>query len=65
MGSSTGHVGGERITAERRPSEQFGVGRVCVQNGCDTKLSRYNDGDWCSLHAPMEVPRMRGKVLEV
>lgn len=25
--------------------------RVCAQGGCDTILSRFNDTDWCSLHA--------------
>jgi hypothetical protein len=58
------HIGGERITGDRRPSQQFGTGRVCADDGCDTRLSLYNDGEWCALHAPMEVPRMRGKVLE-
>ena len=33
-----------------RPIEQFGKNRVCWQPGCDTRLSRYNDGEGCSLH---------------
>lgn len=52
------------MVSDGRPSEQFGTGRVCVEPGCRTRLSRYNDGDHCSLHAPMEVARMRGKVLD-
>ncbi len=37
--------------------------RVCQEAGCETRLSVYNDQEFCSLHAPMVVPRMRGKVL--
>jgi hypothetical protein len=36
---------------------------VCREDGCETKLSVYNDGAFCSLHAPMVVPRTRGKKL--
>ena len=36
-------------------------GRVCAEPGCTTKLSIYNDGDHCSLHAPMISPRTRGR----
>jgi hypothetical protein len=36
---------------------------VCGDEGCETKLSVYNDGSFCSLHAPMVVPRTRGKKL--
>ena len=45
----------EEATPRLSPS-----GRICVETGCSTVLSRYNDGDHCALHAPMEVPRMRG-----
>ncbi len=37
--------------------------RTCLENGCGTRLSRYNEYEFCSLHQPMVVPRMRGKVL--
>ncbi len=37
--------------------------RICDDPDCSTVLSRYNDQAGCSLHAPMVVPRMRGKVL--
>ncbi len=36
--------------------------RVCAEADCSTRLSVYNDLDHCSLHTPMVVPRMRGKV---
>lgn len=37
--------------------------RICAEPECDTVLSRYNEFDFCALHQPMVVPRMRGKVL--
>ena len=45
---------------EEQPSRLSPAGRVCVEQGCPTVLSRYNDGEHCALHAPMVVPRMRG-----
>ena len=33
-----------------KPLEQFGKGRVCWHPGCEMRLSRYNDGDGCTLH---------------
>ena len=44
-----------------RPSKNFGKDRFCREEGCGTKLSRYNPGKYCSLHEPMTVPRTRGK----
>ncbi len=49
------------INGADRPSPVFGTDRVCGEDGCGTRLSIYNDSAWCSLHAPMEVPRTRGK----
>ena len=37
------------------------AGRVCDLDGCTTRLSVYNPGSKCSLHAPMVVPRTRGR----
>lgn len=53
---------GERDAFEGTPRTVY-TPRVCEESGCETLLSRYNDFDFCSLHAPMFVPRMRGKVL--
>lgn len=39
-------------------------GRVCEEPECDTRLSRYNEFEFCALHQPMVVPRMRGKVID-
>lgn len=35
---------------ERRDNRR-GRERVCGRTGCETKLSRYNDDDYCSVHA--------------
>ena len=37
--------------------------RVCNEENCATVLSIYNELSFCSLHQPMIIPRMRGKVL--
>ena len=55
-GTAVAAGGSERIST-RRPAK----GRICAEPGCGTKLSIYNDGDHCSLHAPMVTPRTRGR----
>ncbi len=57
-------VQAERFTSIERHLPRSTEGRVCAESGCDTQLSVYNELDHCSLHAPMVVPRMRGKVLD-
>ena len=47
-------------TLEEPAARLSPAGRICEEPRCETVLSRYNDGDHCALHAPMEVPRMRG-----
>jgi hypothetical protein len=54
-------LGGERISSNEPSSRQHVSGRVCAEKGCVTRLSIYNDGHHCSLHAPMITPRTRGK----
>ena len=43
---------------------KWGSQRCCEEPGCGAVLSRYNDMEFCALHAPMVVPRMRGKILD-
>jgi hypothetical protein len=57
-------VQGERFTSIERNLPRSAGGRVCGEDGCPTQLSVYNEQDFCSLHALMVVPRMRGKVLD-
>jgi hypothetical protein len=54
-------VGGTRITSIDRPSRRFASGRVCLEPGCETHLSIYNNGKFCYTHEPRSVPRTRGK----
>ena len=54
---------GMRITSVEGGVRRWKKGRVCRDDDCSTKLSVYNDSTWCSLHAPMIVPRTRGKKL--
>ena len=49
------------ITGNDRPSKAFAKNRICREAGCDTRLSIYNNGKFCSLHQPMVVPRTRGR----
>ena len=61
---TTMRVIGEKFTSIERNLPVMEVGRICLEPGCATHLSRYNDQEYCALHAPMVVPRMRGKVLD-
>ncbi len=54
---------GRTIKGVARPSKDFGDGRTCIQDGCITKLSRYNKRDHCYLHAPVKYPRVRGRIV--
>jgi hypothetical protein len=49
------------IQSIERQQRQSARGRVCVSDGCETRLSVYNHADHCSLHAPMVTPRTRGR----
>jgi hypothetical protein len=44
-----------------RPPRRFAQGRVCGNDHCVTRLSIYNSGYLCTLHAPFVTPRMRGR----
>jgi hypothetical protein len=54
-------IGGSSLAVSDRPSRSFGKGRKCKEDGCDTRLSIYNQGRYCYLHEPMAVPRTRGR----
>jgi hypothetical protein len=38
------------IPDTKRAVRAFGDGRVCAARDCQTKLSRYNPDDCCSIH---------------
>jgi hypothetical protein len=56
-----GSIGASSFTGTGRPSRTFPRGRVCDEDGCETRLSIYNEGRYCSRHEPQATPRMRGK----
>lgn len=58
---SEGSVAGTPFTGGGRPSRSFARGRVCKDPDCKTILSMYNDSKFCAQHAPLTVPRTRGK----
>ena len=51
---------GFRFSSEEGSVKQFAEGRVCTHERCGTRLSIYNDGDFCARHEPMTTLRTRG-----
>jgi hypothetical protein len=56
-----GPIAGHRLTSVERSVRRSAPGRVCQEPECATRLSVYNDGKHCSLHAPRITPRTRGR----
>jgi len=54
------YVNGRSRYEATRASKQYGEGRLCAEENCDTGLSRYNRDDKCFLHAPKKAGRVRG-----
>lgn len=52
-------VTGRKPEGGRKP-KTYGEDRVCDQEGCHTRLSRYNRQHFCSAHARIRFPRVRG-----
>ena len=57
-----GKLWGKQIISSSgaRPSRTYERGRVCEQRGCETKLSMYNQREFCHSHSPVKFPRNRG-----
>ena len=53
-------VVGYRFSSEEGSVRRFANGRVCSEEECTTRLSIYNDGDFCARHEPMTTLRTRG-----
>ena len=45
----------------RRPGPECS-GRVCMAYGCETRLSRYNPSEVCSIHGGYSMGRATGAV---
>jgi hypothetical protein len=54
---------GHKISGAARAPKVSTTDRVCISDGCETKLSRYNKRDHCYAHAPTRFPRLRGRVV--
>jgi hypothetical protein len=54
-------IKGSRALGLPRANKTAPEGRVCAQQGCETRLSRYNKREKCWAHAEMKVPRLRGR----
>jgi len=55
-------VTGKTLNGPNQPAKTFSPGRVCVEQGCGTRLSVYNDGVYCSIHLrPDTDMRVRGR----
>ena len=52
-----------RITPSGRRPAAVGKVRTCAHADCTTRLSMYNRGKTCHVHAPTRYPRVRGSVL--
>ncbi|MBT8214273.1 MAG: hypothetical protein KJP12_03540 [Acidimicrobiia bacterium] len=48
----------------RRRPKTYGGNRRCHSDMCDTRLSRYNNSEFCFRHAPVKYPRLRGVFTE-
>ena len=46
-------VMGERFVGHRRSTRTFAPGRTCTHTGCATRLSIYNGGTLCAMHAAL------------
>ena len=51
---------GHRFSSEEGSVARFPTGRVCAREDCRTRLSIYNDGQFCARHEPMTTSRTRG-----
>lgn len=51
---------GAQIAGMPRRSRTYETGRVCSEDNCVTRLSRYNKRETCSLHTDVVFPRLRG-----
>jgi hypothetical protein len=54
-------IGAEAFNNHDRPPRRFARGRVCAEPDCATRLSVYNESEYCSLHRVDTALRVRGK----
>jgi len=54
-------ISGEVPNDHDCPPPRFAQGRVCAEPDCETRLSIYNESEYCSLHMVGLVSRVRGR----
>ncbi|MCL4434975.1 MAG: hypothetical protein M1399_09520 [Actinobacteria bacterium] len=52
-------VGATPLVEWGQPVPTFKKGRICRQDGCRTRLSIYNPGEFCYRHEARVAPRAR------
>jgi hypothetical protein len=62
MNSST--IRASSVGRSRRKPKTYAAGRVCADERCGVRLSRYNRASYCYSHAPARFPRLRGEFTE-
>jgi hypothetical protein len=62
-GSVPGVIGDRRVSPFGRPSDKRldreKAARICVEDGCDTLLNRYNNTNRCGIHEAKPTVRAR------
>jgi hypothetical protein len=53
-------IGGTNLRKSERPSKTYHSGRVCAEPGCETRLSIYNQSNYCAEHLEKTPPKVRG-----
>ena len=54
-------LSGERVISASTQSRTYPRDRTCSEEGCRTRLSIYNESEYCSLHHRAVTPRTRGR----
>ena len=61
-GKLAGYIEAKRIgfRSNRKPKKAKSMSRICVTDGCEKRLSQYNNKKYCYAHHPITYPRIRG-----
>ena len=54
-------IRGSRPRELPRPNRVYTEGRICSNEGCETRISKYNKAQFCWTHAPLRYPLTRGE----
>ena len=61
MRDGSRNMRGEHAHALPRANRVFSTGRVCAEDGCETRLSMYNKSKLCWQHEPLRYDVLRGR----